>query len=295
MKHSFKIYPIELISFVWIFITGLFIIVFPYSVIHTTEAHLLRERVFILVGFSTLIYLHKRTRWDFIRYFRQLIPIVLIIYWYPETYYYNQAFFKNIDPFLISADQWLCGFQPSTMFSYWISAPWFSELMNFSYVSFYFVLIFIHFYFLIVNQKKAFFTAFVLLNSFLLFYAFYIILPAEGPQFFVCHNPAMALPMTGPMRRLVLFFHSLGEVPNGAFPSSHVGLMMTYMILLWFHGRKVFVWLLPFSLLLAMSTVYIKAHYLVDVIAGAAFAFPFYFYSVWLWNKLTDWLHPVRK
>ena len=85
-----------------------------------------------------------------------------------------------------------------------------------------------------------------------------------------------------------MWLQSAGERPTGAIPSSHIGLMVTYMLLMWQHARKLFYWILPFSILLALSTVYIKAHYVIDVITGAALAFPFYYYSVWLWNKLSS-------
>jgi membrane-associated phospholipid phosphatase len=221
---------------------------------------------------------------------------VLITYWYPETYYYNQLFFKDIDKFLIAADQWVCGCQPSTLFSeLWAPAAWFNELMNFAYMSFYLALAFVHLYFLKVKTEKAFFASFVLLSSFLLFYMFYIFFPAEGPQFYICSHPSAAIPNYGPMRGLLMWLQSEGERPTGAIPSSHIGLMVTYMILFWYHARKLFYWMLPFSILLALSTVYIKAHYVIDVITGAALAFPFYFYSVWLWHRLNRRFQPSTR
>lgn len=294
MRVFFKLYPIEVITFLWIIVTSLYINIFPHSLNFTTEHHLIRDRLLIVASFAVLYILHKQTKWQLFHYIRQIWPFFLILYWYPETFYYNQEFFKNVDSALIAADQWICGFQPSTMFSLWISASWFNELMNFAYISFYIALTFILVYFSIVNREKAYFSAFILLNVFLLYYAFYIILPAEGPQFYVCHSPIYAIPITGPMRRFLLFIQSLGEIPGGAFPSSHVGAMTSYMILLWFHDRKIFWYFLPFSILLALSTVYIKAHYMIDAITGAILAFPFYFYSVWAWNKLNHWLHLAR-
>jgi membrane-associated phospholipid phosphatase len=295
MKRYLTIYPIEIITFTWIALTGIFIVIFPSAIRETTCANLLLTRLYILLGFGAVMLLHRLTGWKILTYARQLCPILLIIYWYPETYYYNQAFFTNIDKFLIAADQWLCGCQPSTLFSeQWAPQPWFNELMNFSYMSFFLALIMVHLYFLKVNTERAFFAAFVLLSSFLLFYTFYIFLPAEGPQFYVFdHNTA--IPNDGPMRSILMWLHAKGERPTGAVPSSHIGLMVTYMIMLWRHARKFFMWLLPFSILLALSTVYIKAHYVIDVVTGAALAFPFYFISTWLWDKLSQWLKPSTK
>jgi membrane-associated phospholipid phosphatase len=62
---------------------------------------------------------------------------------------------------------------------------------------------------------------------------------------------------------------------------------------LWnFHLRKLFWWLLPVALLLVASTVYIKAHYLIDVFAGLLVAPLFYVFSVRIWGKMSEnkWL-----
>jgi membrane-associated phospholipid phosphatase len=295
MKRYLPIYPIELITFIWIAITSCFILLFPSAIRETTTANLLLTRLYILLGFGAVMLLHRITGWQIFIYVRQLCPILFIMYWYPETYYYNQAFFSDIDKYLIATDQWICGCQPSTLFSEsWMPQAWFNELMNFAYMSFFLALILVHLYFLKVDTQRAFFASFVLLSSFLLFYAFYIFLPAGGPQFYV-FNHDTALPTEGPMRRILLWLHSKGERPTGAVPSSHIGLMMTYMILLWRHARKFFYWLLPFSILLALSTVYIKAHYVIDVITGAALAFPFYFISTWLLKTFNRWLQPMTK
>lgn len=288
MKRYLPIYPVEIITFIWILFTGIYILLFPSSARETSPAHLLLMRGVISTGILAIALLHRLTRWQFFVFFRQLAPILLITYWYPETYYYNQLFFKDIDGFLIQADHWICGCQPSTLFSeVWMPQAWFNELMNFAYISFYLALAFVHLYFLAKSAEKGFFASFVLLSSFLMFYAFYIFFPAEGPQFYI-YEHTTAIPNYGPMRSLLLGLQSAGERPTGAIPSSHIGLMMTYMILLWQYARKLFCWFLPFSILLALSTVYIKAHYVIDVITGAILAFPFYFYSVWLWKKLSS-------
>ena len=295
MKRYLPIYPIEIITFIWILLTGLYILLFPSAMRDMTSEHLLLMRGLILLAFGVVMVLHRITGWQFFTYFRQLTPILLITYWYPETYYYNQLFFTDIDKFLIAADQWVCGCQPSTLFSeFWAPMPWFNELMNFAYMSFYLALIFAHLYFLSKSAEQGFFVSFVLLSSFLMFYAFYIFFPAEGPQFYI-YEHTTAIPNYGPMRSLLLWLQSTGERPTGAIPSSHIGLMVTYMILFWKYARKVFWWILPFSILLALSTVYIKAHYVIDVITGAALAFPFYFYSEWLWKNFCHHLQPSTR
>jgi len=60
----------------------------------------------------------------------------------------------------------------------------------------------------------------------------------------------------------------MGEGPTAAFPSSHVGIVLILLYLANKFTPKLLKWLIPISILLILSTVYIKAHYVVDVIAG---------------------------
>ena len=60
----------------------------------------------------------------------------------------------------------------------------------------------------------------------------------------------------------------MGETPTGAFPSSHVGISWIILIIASKTYKKLLIVIYPFALLICFSTVYIKAHYLVDVIAG---------------------------
>ena len=70
----------------------------------------------------------------------------------------------------------------------------------------------------------------------------------------------------------------MGERPAAAYPSSHVGMSTVCMMLAWRTGNKWLFWILmPFYVVLCCSTVYIKAHYLIDSISGLFFA-AFFFY-----------------
>jgi membrane-associated phospholipid phosphatase len=58
------------------------------------------------------------------------------------------------------------------------------------------------------------------------------------------------------------------NLAGAAFPSSHVAMSLIALILNWRYNRRLAVGLVPPTLLLMASTVYIYAHYLVDVLAG---------------------------
>jgi membrane-associated phospholipid phosphatase len=207
---------------------------------------------------------------------RGAYPILLSGYFYSETFFYNKLLLNDIDPLLIKADELIFGFQPSVEFSSVFSSLLWSEIMYFSYFSFY--LIIIAFVLYIFFEKRDFFIEAVFKLSFSLyfFYLFYIFVPSSGPQFYF-NSPENRLPDAYFFNHIMHFIQKVAEQPTGAFPSSHVGVSV---IILWFSYKKVpllFKLFWPIVLLLILSTVYIKAHYVVDVIGGLFIA-PFILY-----------------
>ena len=80
----------------------------------------------------------------------------------------------------------------------------------------------------------------------------------------------------------------VGERPTAAFPSSHVGITTLIMILIIKNRRYLLLtFLFPVYLALVTSTVYIQAHYVIDVIAGFTTAFVFYFLGILVYNVFT--------
>jgi len=69
----------------------------------------------------------------------------------------------------------------------------------------------------------------------------------------------------------------VGERPTAAFPSSHVGISTLILILILKNRRYLlFSILFPIYLALVAATVYIQAHYVIDIIAGFTTAFLFF-------------------
>jgi membrane-associated phospholipid phosphatase len=142
-----------------------------------------------------------------------------------------------------------------------------SEIMYFSYFAYYFIFLgtFIYFYF--VKPCMAEKVMFYCLCSFFVFYIIFIIIPVAGPQFYYSY-PDNQVPDGYFFSRVMRSIQDMGEKPTGAFPSSHVGLTIIAMILLYENARKYFYIILPVTIILVASTIYIKAHYMIDVIAA---------------------------
>jgi membrane-associated phospholipid phosphatase len=134
--------------------------------------------------------------------------------------------------------------------------------------------------------------AFIVLTSFFIYYVIFIMVPVTGPMFYYLavgtddiargvfpnlgnyfnfHQEMLPTPgyTDGFFYQMVIDTHDAGERPTAAFPSSHVGITTVLMWLAWkAKSRRLLLWMLPFYVLLCLSTVYIMAHYVVDVIAG---------------------------
>ncbi|MDR0660095.1 MAG: phosphatase PAP2 family protein [Prevotellaceae bacterium] len=283
MKNgSSRFTPSEIVTLIYIFITTL-LICFSWGKLDNAVT-LLVTRIAIVAVIYTLNLTYKYYQNGFIWFVRNAGLIALTTYWYPETYYLGKCILPNLDHIFVAADQWLFGCQPSIEFSQIIPYAWFSELMNISYLSYFIMIMGTAFYFFFTNRIIAQKVAFVILNSFLIYYIIFIILPVMGPQFYFPY-PENSIPESGIFRHLMIMVQEMGEQPTGAFPSSHVGICLINLMLLFKYARKRFYLLLPLAILLICSTVYIKAHYLIDVIAGFITAPIVYWFSLVCWKK----------
>jgi membrane-associated phospholipid phosphatase len=113
--------------------------------------------------------------------------------------------------------------------------------------------------------------SFIILNSYYIYYLIFVIIPAEGPQFYL-PSPLNQIEAQGIFGYLIKWIQSFGEAPTAAFPSSHIGISLILLILLFKRHKTLFIVLLPFCFTLVFSTIYIKAHYFVDVVGGVVSA-----------------------
>ena len=216
-----------------------------------------------------------------------LVPLAFLGYFYNETASFNHLFFNNFDGIISQLELDIFNVQPSIVFSevfYW---SWFSELMNFGYFSYY-LLIFgtpILFYY----KKNEYFNRmlFVLLTSFYMYYILFIIIPVIGPQFYFQGDLAVFTPQ-GVFGHLIKFIQETGEVPTGAFPSSHVGISILLGYYIFKYFRQYFLATSIIITILIFSTVYIKAHYILDVLAAFIVTPMFYYLSNKLYISLSN-------
>lgn len=275
--NYFNFNPAERLSFAYGILTAVYIIVFCGQIENHIEL-LINRAIFFAAVFLTAFFARKYpfVAVGFIRY---ILPFSLIIYWYPETYYLNNGvIIPNLDSFFDSSDKILFGCSPSMEFSRILPQAFVSEIMYFGYFSYFctFLLLFVCVYF--KKNEVAGNVIFCVLCSFFIFYIIFIFVPVSGPQFYYPF-PHNRTPDGYFFCSLVRTLQNSGEQPTGAFPSSHVGMTLISVWFLFKHFRRLFYFALPIAVILTASTVYIKAHYLVDVVAAFVTAPIIYFAS----------------
>lgn len=232
---------------------------------------LLTTRVIIVIGVLGLIFINNKIKNGVLELIRNIYPIIISGYFYSETVFYNKFIWNNLDQKLIDLDQFIFGFQPSLTFSETFSSKLFSELMYFGYFSFYLLIIafvIIAYYKLKEESTELIFK---FSASMFLFYLFFGIVPSAGPQFYLS-APEKDLPVAFIFDKIMHFIQANAEQPTAAFPSSHVGISIIILILLRKKAPLFFKIAIPFVVVLILSTIYIKAHYAIDAIAGIIIA-----------------------
>ncbi len=194
-------------------------------------------------------------------------PVLFLAFLYRETDSLNNVFFHNLDPYLFRWETIIFHAQPSLSFRYLFPQIWFSELMNFGYFSFYLIILVFLFYTFSQKRELAAKQTFLIIVAFYLYYIIFIIFPTAGPQFYFSTDIESS-GGPGVFKALVHLAQRIGEGETGAFPSSHVGITSIILFQSYRFNKKLFWGILPVALLLFSSTVYIQAHYLIDVVAG---------------------------
>jgi membrane-associated phospholipid phosphatase len=305
-EQSYKLLAIEKLNILYNLLTTLFVIVL-YNSLNNPEK-MLTDRFFILVATFVPVYIYTRYPSAATRFLRIVGQMSLLSYWYPDTFEFNRIF-PNLDHLFAQADLTLFGCQPAIMFDQVCSGFFWREAFNMGYWLYYPMIATVAIYGFFGRPREAERTTFIIMCSFFIYYFIYIFLPVAGPQFYFPVigdgvalagpypelgdyfnlNPEITIAQEGKggiFTELVGMAQSSGERPTAAFPSSHIGVTTILVILAYRLNRRIFAVMFPVYLLLCCATVYIKAHYLVDAIAGLVTGALFYMLTSWIYRRL---------
>lgn len=296
---------VEKLNLLYNLLTTLLVIIFYERLADPQQ--MLMGRFLIPVGTFALIYAYTKYPSPIMRFARIVGQMALLSYWYPDTFEFNRIF-PNLDHIFANAEITLFGCQPALLFEQICNGYWWREAFNLGYWSYYPMIATVTIWYFLKRPKEIEKCTFIIIASFYLYYFIYIFLPVAGPQFYF---PVIgdAVAAAGPYPEIGNYFdlhpqitiaqegkgglftslvgmaQESGERPTAAFPSSHIGISTVLMLLALRSKRRLAAILLPFYLLLCCATVYIKAHYLVDAIAGLLSGILFYLLTSWIFNR----------
>jgi membrane-associated phospholipid phosphatase len=224
---------------------------------------------------------HPAPPWfEFLRYF---YPVLLFTGFYRSTGELHHMFFPEyLDPLLIRIEAQIFGGQPSLAFMEGLPYLAISELFYAAYFSYYIMILGMGIVLYLRNRTQFFHYVSVVAFVFYCCYLTYIILPVMGPRAFyrdeVAIIPLELMPAEipaypeavkpGPFYQVMAFIYANFETPGAAFPSSHVALALTTVWFSFLYLRRIRHVHLAVVILLCISTVYCRYHYVIDVFAG---------------------------
>jgi membrane-associated phospholipid phosphatase len=201
--------------------------------------------------------------------FSPVLFIVLIYLSFGDLIQYLHA---DVDPVLIRIDHYLFGVHPTVWMERRI-VPWFTDVMSFCYFSYYFIPFTLVLTLYLGSPRETFNEGvFVLLFGYYLSFIGYILFPAIGPRYTLAHLQSVPLEAS-------FFTDFVRDILNAAehnkrdcMPSGHTQLALMVLFLSYRFRRVLFYILLPIVCGLILSTVYLRYHYVIDLMAGTALA-----------------------
>ena len=210
-------------------------------------------------------------------------PLVKIIHdWFPflllsACYYslYGNLVLRlnphTADATLAKIDAWMLGNQPSLMLQPCIT-PGRTDFFSLIYFSYVLSLPVVALCFYLARNENAFRRVMMgYLTLSLLAFVSYLLVPAVGPEAQFADQYKRDL-MGRAFSRSVEYVISVGRVGNDCFPSLHVGIPFLLALYLRSYYKKLFLPCLVYVLLMAAATIYLRYHYLVDVLAAFVYA-----------------------
>lgn len=226
-----------------------------------------------------------------------LVPAILFIYTQSSSIAFS-LHGRDFDTALIAIDRAMFGVDP-TVWIYRFAHPAVTEILQIAYASYYlfFIALFFEFY------RSPDLTRFrsgsmMIVYGFYLSYIGYMLVPAVGPRFTLHDFTAINTELPGlfltPYLRDIInsgggaiagAADPIRFVHRDAFPSGHTQLTLTAIYLAFSMHSKNKWWLLAVGSLLIVSTVYMRYHYVVDVLAGILF----FFFAIASGKRIDAW------
>lgn len=214
-----------------------------------------------------------------IKFLRSWIPLIAIFVIYENLHDIIPALnLADKDYLLLKIDLLLFGSLHPSVLLQSIVTPALTSIMNFAYFTLFLYIPLLGGIFYFSNKEYAWnhLLFSITLTAFLGFIG-YLIVPGVGPQFYIKDQYSINLD-GDKINNLAFSLHESLRVSRDIFPSLHTAFSAVSLFIAYRYARRISFLFMPFIFALWFSTIYLRYHYLVDVIAGFALAFfAFYF------------------
>lgn len=203
--------------------------------------------------------------------FRTFYPVIVIMFGWKEINSLLPMFSGNywFTEIAIYLDKSIFGVNP-TIWVQHLYEPWFDELMNIFYSGYYLCIPLIPSILFMKGKREQTLAAFSLITftyftNYLLFYLF----PAVGPHMAESLQGLHTIDYQGFfVSKITRFIQANESLKGGAFPSCHTAAMLVWSLIALRYLKKLGYVLMPATLGVAISTVYLGYHHAVDAIGG---------------------------
>ena len=233
----------------------------------------------ILMG-GFFVFIKKKPLWKYTFWLRDVMPFLFCIAIY--TNLHDTIHFVNphdIHWTLIKIEKWIFGVQP-VLWAQKFYHPWLTDYFSLAYMNYFYIAGAVVLYLLLkkdyINMRK------VLLGTILTFYFgyfLYILFPAAPPRLVLANQFVRDFGggwITATQTKIV----QIGaRDARAAFPSLHGAVTLISLMYAFKYSKKLFVFLLIPGISLILATIYLRHHYVVDLLAGFILAVFTYFVS----------------
>ncbi|KEO82820.1 phosphatase PAP2 family protein [Tumebacillus flagellatus] len=216
------------------------------------------------------------------------LPFCVLLIIYRALDFYIPLFSPvDRDGWLLKVDAWMFGgVQPSVWLEPLIR-PWLTDYLSFVYMI-WFPMIFFTLLLMMLKSREAV-SGYVAaaLFAFYIGYVSYTIVPAVGPLYSLADTYTTSLSggAITEMQRAVVTSQQDMNVSRDCFPSLHTAISCVMLYFVWTYRRK-WLWLYaPLVVSILVSTIYLRYHYVIDVLAGIGLAA----LTCWLGRAGTAW------
>ena len=217
--------------------------------------------------------LWPRSPW--VRGLREVLPFLTCILIYTNLHdtigFVNR---RDVHHMLAALDEELFGVQPCVWAERFVTATR-TELMQLFYMSFLWIAPSTSVILLVQRRWREFRAAtMAVVVCFFLGYFLYVLFPAAPPRLVFVYDFTRSLEGY-PRVFSTLSARAFTLLPvdsRAAFPSLHAAVSLVALVQAWRYARGWFWVLLPFAVGLWLSTIYLRHHYVVDLMAGWALA-----------------------